>query len=162
MRRIRDVSQDEDAMPEEEAVGELDSSENGDEGEETDEQELSELSELSEGVSGKSAAASDEGEQTGVASEAPASTEREAEEEEEAAEEESESEGEESLEALLTRDQVLDAEAEREPRGGESRETLSVSAAPISSEEFTCRSCFLVKRQAQLADEERLVCFDCV
>lgn len=33
--------------------------------------------------------------------------------------------------------------------------------APPGEGEFTCRSCFLVKRRAQLADADAMICFDC-
>lgn len=32
----------------------------------------------------------------------------------------------------------------------------------IGAGEFTCRSCFLVRRRSALADEERMLCIDCV
>jgi ribonuclease E len=70
-----------------------------------------------------------------------------------------EEEGEASLDVLLARDKANDEEdlgRLEEPRDG-----LSVPAQPISASEFTCRSCFLVKNRAQLADEEALICFDC-
>lgn len=67
---------------------------------------------------------------------------------------------EEALDILLARDTGLNEELVRlddEPRDG-----LGNSDAPISAGEFTCRSCFLVKRRPQLADEELMVCLDCV
>ena len=68
-------------------------------------------------------------------------------------------EAEESLDVLLARE-VGDDDAmvrlDDEPRDG----LVSVTT-PIGADEFTCRSCFLVKRRAQLADEKQMICFDC-
>jgi hypothetical protein len=36
-----------------------------------------------------------------------------------------------------------------------------VDVAPCRAGEFVCRSCFLVRRQVQLADPEAMVCHDC-
>lgn len=74
-------------------------------------------------------------------------------------EEEAEEEGEESLDVLLAREQGDEESIVRlddEPKDG----LVSVTT-PIGADEFTCRSCFLVKRRAQLADEKKLICFDC-
>ena len=68
-------------------------------------------------------------------------------------------EAEESLDVLLAREQGEDDSLVRlddEPRDG----LVSVTT-PIGADEFTCRSCFLVKRRAQLADEKKMICFDC-
>ena len=68
-------------------------------------------------------------------------------------------EAEESLDVLLAREVGEDdamVRLDEEPRDG----LVSVTT-PIGADEFTCRSCFLVKRRAQLADEKRLICFDC-
>lgn len=69
-------------------------------------------------------------------------------------------EGEESLDVLLAREKVIDeddiARISDEARGG-----LTIRAVPVGAGEFTCRSCFLVKRRAQLADEKKMYCFDC-
>jgi hypothetical protein len=65
---------------------------------------------------------------------------------------------EESLDVLLTRDKRLD---EEELGRLENRTGLATADMPIGAEEFTCQSCFLVKRRAQLADEKKLICFDC-
>ena len=68
-------------------------------------------------------------------------------------------EAEESLDVLLAREQGEDDALVRlddEPRDG----LVSVTT-PIGADEFTCRSCFLVKRRAQLADEKKIICFDC-
>ena len=77
----------------------------------------------------------------------------------EAEEAPAEDEAEESLDVLLARE-VGDDDAmvrlDDEPRDG----LVSVTT-PIGADEFTCRSCFLVKRRAQLADEKQMICFDC-
>lgn len=79
------------------------------------------------------------------------------EEEDDVADEDEEDE-EEGLEALLTRGRDIDdSEVDSQSRHGLAPVTQVVGAG-----EFTCRSCFLVKRRAQLADEERLICRDCV
>ncbi len=68
-------------------------------------------------------------------------------------------EEEESLDVLLAREQGDDDDPLRldeEPRDG-----LTTTTTPIGADEFTCRSCFLVKRRAQLADEKKLICLDC-
>lgn len=74
---------------------------------------------------------------------------------------EDDDEGEESLDVLLAREKVLD-EDDLGRIADESREGLTVRPALVGAGEFTCRSCFLVKRRAQLADEKRMLCFDCV
>ena len=51
---------------------------------------------------------------------------------------------------------VLDME-----RGGEPAEALVVKVLPVQQNEFTCRSCFLVKHRSQLADAKRMICKDC-
>lgn len=66
-------------------------------------------------------------------------------------------EEEESLDVILAREQDLEDEfapAEEAPRA-------SPQTTPAGEDEFTCRSCFLVKRRAQLADEEEWICLDC-
>ncbi|CAN5136929.1 hypothetical protein BH20ACT9_BH20ACT9_19660 [soil metagenome] len=78
--------------------------------------------------------------------------------EEEGVGDEDEEDEEESLEALLTRGREIDdSEVDSQSRHGLAPVTQLVGAG-----EFTCRSCFLVKRRAQLADAERLICRDCV
>ena len=70
-----------------------------------------------------------------------------------------EDEAEESLDVLLAREQADDDALVRlddEPRDG----LVSVTT-PIGADEFTCTSCFLVKRKAQLEDPKRMICFDC-
>lgn len=83
--------------------------------------------------------------------------EAEAEEEDEELDDEDEELEEESLDVLLARDQGLD---ENELVRDGQREGLGLTTAPGAGE-FTCQSCFLVKRRAQLADEKRMICFDC-
>jgi hypothetical protein len=68
-------------------------------------------------------------------------------------------ETEESLDVLLAREQGDDESLVRlddEPRDG-----LVSVIETISADEFTCTSCFLVKRRAQLADEKKMICLDC-
>lgn len=92
--------------------------------------------------------------------------EDEDEEAEEAAEEEVEAEEEppeeeaESLDVMLAREKVLD-ETQVARTADEARDNLTEPSQPMGDEEFTCRSCFLVKRRAQLANEDKLICFDC-
>lgn len=64
---------------------------------------------------------------------------------------------EESLDVILAREQ--DLEDEFAPSGKGSRSTQTTT--PPGEDEFTCRSCFLVKRRAQLADSDALICLDC-
>lgn len=72
-------------------------------------------------------------------------------------EEDEEEETEESLDVLIAREQELDDDfGDVGPRG-----VVSERTTPMGEGEFTCRSCFLVKRRAQLAEEEELICFDC-
>jgi major membrane immunogen (membrane-anchored lipoprotein) len=68
-------------------------------------------------------------------------------------------EAEESLDVLLAREQGEDdvlVRLDEEPRDG-----LVTTTTPIGADEFTCTSCFLVKRRAQLADAKQMICFDC-
>jgi hypothetical protein len=53
---------------------------------------------------------------------------------------------------------LLEAMEEREGRG---TETLTVKVVPEQPNEFTCRSCFLVKHRSQLKDQRRMLCADC-
>lgn len=41
-------------------------------------------------------------------------------------------------------------------------EPLTVNVVPPQPTEFTCRKCFLLKHQSQLADRRRMYCRDCV
>jgi hypothetical protein len=66
-------------------------------------------------------------------------------------------EEEESLDVILAREQDLEDEFAPSSDGGRT----SPSSTPAGDDEFTCRSCFLVKRRAQLADADELICFDC-
>jgi hypothetical protein len=83
------------------------------------------------------------------------------EEEDESAElDEEEEDEEEALDILLARDTGLNEDLVR--LDDETRDGLGDVDAPIRAGEFTCRSCFLVKRRPQLADAERMICLDCV
>ena len=46
-------------------------------------------------------------------------------------------------------------------RDDDSKEALVERVVPAQSNEFTCRSCFLVKHRSQLADKKKIYCFDC-
>jgi hypothetical protein len=81
----------------------------------------------------------------------------ETDESEEADDDLDEEEGEESLEVLLGTDDV-DEDGDDDRSG---RNVTKAAATPISEGEFTCRSCFLVKKRAQLADEKKQICLDC-
>ena len=124
-----------------EEFGELDGLEQLDELDESDEglDELDDAKDEGEDDNG------DDGEDSGV--EAPL------EDEEAGAEEE-----EESLDVILAREQDLEEEFARVGEGSARQPTTTV---PPGEDEFTCRSCFLVKRQAQLADADELFCTDC-
>jgi hypothetical protein len=67
---------------------------------------------------------------------------------------EEEEEDEETLEVLLgpDSDASVTSSRSRSDEGGD---------APAGEGEFTCRSCFLVKRRAQLADPQAMICLDC-
>ncbi|HSK90798.1 MAG TPA: hypothetical protein VK875_05755 [Euzebyales bacterium] len=67
---------------------------------------------------------------------------------------EDEEEDEETLEVLLGPDNEATVTPLR------SRKDDSGDAPPGEGE-FTCRSCFLVKRRAQLADADAMICLDC-
>ena len=73
-------------------------------------------------------------------------------------EEEDDEEAEQSLEQLLGADGGSPA---RKKRGAKPASALGETTNPAGEGEFTCRSCFLVKRRAQLADEKSMICFDC-
>lgn len=66
-------------------------------------------------------------------------------------------EQEESLDVILAREQDL----EQEFASSDQRLRSSPTSTPAGEGEFTCRSCFLVKRRAQLADADEMICFDC-
>ncbi|CAN5790825.1 hypothetical protein BH20ACT7_BH20ACT7_10370 [soil metagenome] len=65
----------------------------------------------------------------------------------------------ESLDVLLAREKAEDDDLVR--LDDEPRDALNPTTTPIGANEFTCRSCFLVKRRAQLADADQMICFDC-
>lgn len=93
---------------------------------------------------------SSEGGETSGEGEAPAEAEEQVPPEEEA----------ESLDVMLAREKVLDETQVAAP-ADESREGFVDPEGPAGDEEFVCRSCFLVKRRAQLSDERKLICRDC-
>lgn len=72
-----------------------------------------------------------------------------------------EDEGEESLDVLLAREKASKDSDDDLGRLEEPRDGLTVAATPIGADEFTCRSCFLVKNRAQLADGGAMICLDC-
>ena len=67
-------------------------------------------------------------------------------------------EEEESLDVILAREQDLEEEF---ATVGESASRQPSTSTPPGEDEFTCRSCFLVKRRAQLADAADMICTDC-
>jgi len=71
-----------------------------------------------------------------------------------------------SFEELAKRAETADDSDEEETvldmtRGDDTAEALIEKVVPIQSNEFTCRSCFLVKHRSQLADSKRVYCVDC-
>lgn len=75
-----------------------------------------------------------------------------------------------SLEELLQRkerrledDEIDEEEALLEAMEGREgpAEPLTVKVIPPQPTEFTCRKCFLLKHQSQLADKKRTLCRDC-
>ena len=95
-----------------------------------------------------------------------------AEEEETTTVDDEESTVETSLEELLQRKErraeASDDEDEEEAlieaideREGPAGESLTVKVVPPQPTEFTCRKCFLLKHQNQLADRKRQLCKDC-
>lgn len=46
-------------------------------------------------------------------------------------------------------------------RDDDGKEALVERVVPAQANEFTCRSCFLVKHRSQLADKKKMYCFDC-
>ncbi len=68
--------------------------------------------------------------------------------------EDDDEEVEESLEALLGTDEATSTEVSPRVAGAKAPEG-------IGADEFTCRSCFLVKSRSQLADPDELLCADC-
>ena len=72
--------------------------------------------------------------------------------------EEDDEETEQSLDAILGSD---DAAGDKKKRRRKATATFDETTNPAGEGEFTCRSCFLVKRRAQLADADQLICVDC-
>lgn len=72
--------------------------------------------------------------------------------------EEEDEEAEESLDVLLGPEERPSGKKRRR-RGA--ADTLDETTNPAGEGEFTCRSCFLVKRRAQLADADLMICVDC-
>ena len=51
---------------------------------------------------------------------------------------------------------------EMELAGGDDiNDELNIRPVPQQSNEFTCRSCFLVKHRSQLVNEKKTLCLDC-
>jgi hypothetical protein len=81
-------------------------------------------------------------------------------------------EAEDSLEEIIARkpeqpvgvaEDENDLAFEMELAGGEEiNDELSIRPVPVQANEFTCRSCFLVKHRSQLANEKKTLCRDCV
>ncbi len=81
-------------------------------------------------------------------------------------------EAEDSLEEIIARkpeqpvgvaEDENDLAFEMELAGGdEINDELSIRPVPEQPNEFTCRSCFLVKHRSQLANEKKTLCRDCV
>jgi hypothetical protein len=83
-----------------------------------------------------------------------------------------EDQSEESIEELKARrhdknsgkvdeDEAEAAESFELPGADLSHEELAVEVKPKQDDEFTCMSCFLVHHRSQLADEKKMICFDC-
>lgn len=73
--------------------------------------------------------------------------------------EDDDEEAEETLEVLLDPEEA--GPSKKRSRKRATADPLSETTNPAGEGEFTCRSCFLVKRRAQLADTEQLICVDC-
>ena len=57
-------------------------------------------------------------------------------------------------------DDIMALSSEREPTGAE---VIRTKVIPLKDrQEFVCKRCHLVKARSQLADEERMLCRDCV
>lgn len=119
-----------------------------------DEEEIASLDELAEEED------QDDDDEEDEDTEEPTETEEDEDEEPLAAldEDEDEEEAEESLDVLLGADE---AGPPRKRRRRGATDTLDTTTNPAGEGEFTCRSCFLVKRRAQLADADQLICVDC-
>ena len=78
-------------------------------------------------------------------------------------------EAEDSLDEILTRKPepasgTVDDEDPFEtdiPGGEEITDELTIRPVPMQANEFTCRSCFLVKHRSQLANQKKVLCRDC-
>ena len=85
---------------------------------------------------------------------------------EEEEEEEDDDDVEASLDVILKERLVVpdeeDEEDDGEPTDAEDRADGATRVLPKQPGEFVCQSCFLVKRQTQLADRRRKLCRDCV
>lgn len=68
-----------------------------------------------------------------------------------------------SLDELASKTVEADGDEDVALAGGreERVEGLSVKVVPQQPTEFTCKKCFLVKHQSQLADKKRMFCRDC-
>lgn len=57
-------------------------------------------------------------------------------------------------------DDIMALSSEREPTGAE---VIRTKVIPLKDrQEFVCKRCYLVKARSQLADQERMLCRDCV
>jgi hypothetical protein len=73
-------------------------------------------------------------------------------------------EAETSLDEIIAKkaDESAPEEAEEAVVSREERvEALTVKVVPQQPTEFTCRNCYLVKHRSQLADKKRMLCRDC-
>ena len=71
-----------------------------------------------------------------------------------------------SFEELAKRAEGAEEEDEDEVlldlgRGDETSESLVEKVIPPQPNEFTCRSCYLLKHQSQLVDKKKMLCRDC-
>jgi hypothetical protein len=86
-------------------------------------------------------------------------------------EEEEEAEGDEALDELEAEElELIDDEVSESLLVDEVAElrairreelTMNVEAQAVRAGEFVCQSCFLVKRQTQLANRKKMICLDC-
>jgi hypothetical protein len=73
-------------------------------------------------------------------------------------------EAETSLDEIIAKkaDESAPEEAEEAVVAREERvEALTVKVVPQQPTEFTCKNCYLVKHRSQLADKKRMFCRDC-
>ena len=71
-----------------------------------------------------------------------------------------------SFEELAKRAEDVEEQEEEDTvldlgRGEDKAEALVEKVIPPQPNEFTCRNCFLVKHQSQLADKKKMFCRDC-